>query len=29
LKDIAADFALLRLRVPEYTARRTGSSLNN
>ena len=29
LTDIAADFALLRLRVPEYPAGRAGSSLNS
>jgi hypothetical protein len=28
LPDIAADFALLRLRVPDYPAGRAGSSLN-
>ena len=29
LKDIAADFALLRLQVPELSAARAGSSLNS
>ena len=29
LTDIAADFALLRLRVSEYSAGRAGSSLNS
>jgi hypothetical protein len=29
LKDIAADFVLLKLRVLEYTAERAGSSLDS
>jgi len=29
LKNIAADFAILRLRIPEYTTGRAGSSFNS
>jgi len=29
LKDISANFALFRSRVPEYTAERAGSSVNS